>query len=129
MQSADDPDVAAAAARVERLLQQGHAPADVAEARLALSRALDRADRDADSMAAARTGISELAAAFQADPQALAEPMRALVSQYLAAARRTSTAPDRGLLTPIATTLGGLVVAEDGAEEADLDGDEEPGGR
>ena len=59
--------------------------------------------------------------------RALAEPMRALVSQYLASARRTNTAPDRALLLPIAGALGGIVAAEDLAEEADLEGDGDEG--
>jgi hypothetical protein len=124
----DDADVLAARREVDRLVAAGaHAPAELAAARLALSRALANADRASDAMAAAEAGIRELAPAFQAEPQALAEPMRALVSQYVAVARRTARAPDRALLMPIAASLGGVVAAEDQAEEAALDGELDQG--
>lgn len=137
--SADDAEVSAARRRVERLAATpSSTPAELASARLALSRALDNADHPLDAMAAAEAGISGLAPAFQARPGELAEPMRALVAQYLAVARRTDRPPDRALLMPIAASLGGVVAAEDEAEEAALDGEgaaagddedrEDPGG-
>ncbi|MFO1152908.1 MAG: hypothetical protein U1E42_04445 [Rhodospirillales bacterium] len=121
---ADDGDVLAARREVDRLAAASTAsPAELASARLALSRALDEADRPSDAMGAARAGIEALAPAFGAGPQALAEPMRALVSQYVAVARRTDQSPDRVLLTPIATALGGVVAGEDAAEAEDGDDD------
>ena len=125
---ADDADVLAARREVDRLVAaRAHNPAELAAARLALSRALANADRAPDAMAAAEAGIRELAPAFQAEPQALAEPMRALVSQYVAVSRRTDRAPDRALLMPIAASLAGVVAAEDQAEEAALDGEVDQG--
>jgi hypothetical protein len=125
---ADDADVTAARREVDRLLAGPKpAPAELAEARLALTRALDTADHPLEAMAAAEAGIRELAPAFQAEPQALAEPMRALVSQYVAVSRRTDRAPDRALLMPIAASLAGVVAAEDQAEEAALDGEVDQG--
>ncbi len=130
MQSADDDaEVMAARREVDRLVAApAPAPADLAAARLALSRALANADRASDAMAAAEDAIAGLAPAFQADPRALAEPMRALVAQYVAVARRTDRAPDRELLAPIAGALGGVVAAEDRAEDAEMFGDEDGGG-
>ena len=128
----DSPDevpaeVIAAKEEVDRLRGAASGPpADLARASLALSHAFENADRFADAMAAARDGITGLAPAFRADPGALAQPMRALVAQYVAVARRTDRAPDRTLLAPIAAALGGVVEAEDRAEEAALDGGDDP---
>lgn len=116
----DPAALAAAAAAWDRLAAQPTTPpADGARAALALSRALEAADRLADAQAAAEAGIRALAAPFEAAPEPLAEPMRALVAQYLGLAQRSRVAADRALLAPIAVTLGQVVTAEDGADAGD----------
>lgn len=108
---------AVAAARAAGAGPGGGHPADVARALLALSIALERGDRDADALAAAREGVAVLSPAFLAKPAVHAQPMRALVAQYVALAQRLHQPPDAALLAPVADALGALTRAEDAAED------------
>jgi hypothetical protein len=116
-----DSEIAAAeqsVAEMRRLASGGTAHArELATALLELSRALDQGDRTRDACAAAREGVEVLSPLFLSKPAHLADPMRALVTQYVALAQRLREPPDAALLAPVADALGAQTRAEDAAEE------------
>ena len=91
---------------------------DLAKALLELSRAYERDDRTEDALATAHEGVATLAPDFHAKPKRFAEPMRALIAQYVALTQRSRAQPDEIMLAPIAQALGDLTRAEDEAEDA-----------
>lgn len=116
MGSADLETLEAAAAAL-RSLPPGERPArEVARAQLDLARAYEAAGREDDALAASRVGIEALSPAFLAEPAALADAMRELVTQYVAIGRHARTRPDEALLQPIAQALGDLARAEDAGD-------------
>jgi hypothetical protein len=120
MAEANSPDIEQAQALVEqkRRAGEGHEQRlELAQALSGLARALERADREVEAMAAAQEGVAALSPAFLADPRRFANPMRALVSEYVALARRRGEHPDEGMLRPISQALGELTRAEDAEED------------
>jgi hypothetical protein len=94
-----------------------HRP-ELAKALLELSRAYERDNRSEDALATTHEGVATLAPDFLAKPRWFAEPMRALIAQYVALAQRSRAQPDATLLAPIAQALGDLLRAEDEAEDS-----------
>ena len=94
-----------------------HLP-ELAKALLDLSRACEQADRIEEALATAHESVATLSPDFLAKPQRFAVPMRALLAQYVALARRSPARPDTALLAPIAQALGDLTLAEDEAEDS-----------
>lgn len=90
---------------------------ELAQALLGLSHALEQDDRGADAAAAAREGVSVLAADFLARPSAFAAPMRAQMAEYVAIAKRTGARLDEALLAPIAQALGDVTRIEDADDD------------
>jgi hypothetical protein len=120
MAEANSLDIEQAQALVEQKRRAGQRhdqPLELAQALSDLARALARADREVEAMAAAQQSVAALSPAFLADPRRFANPMRGLVSEYVALARRRGQRPDEAMLGPIAQVLGELTRAEDAEED------------
>jgi hypothetical protein len=120
MAEADPLNVEQAQALVQRKRRAGEGDPqrlELAQALSDLARAFERADREAEALGAAQESVAALSPAFLADPRRFASPMRALVGQYVALARRRGEHPDEAMLGPIAQALGELTRAEDAEED------------
>lgn len=109
----EDEDVATANRRLADL--QTRTPAAIAQWAdlggdyLDVSRGFQRGDDTDAAFHAAQEGIRRLGPAFLKNPEALAEPMRGLVAQYLTLTQHGARKADEALLMPIAMALGQLI--------------------
>jgi CO dehydrogenase/acetyl-CoA synthase gamma subunit (corrinoid Fe-S protein) len=100
---------AEAQARVDSLRKTAQSPeaqAELAEALLRLSYALNRGGRSSEAVEAAEEGVKILSPIFLANPEKYADEMNAMVAEYLGVAQHSKRKPDMSLIKPLAGPLG-----------------------